>query len=238
MSEVDNGNEDIYWAAYHPDRNTYSVPQDIIAVIGGDGKGNAQIKTPGNGSFDYADLQTLFRRTVTPTVRTPTRTAPALASVTAARAAGAFSDAGKRAAILVPVIAGAALLTALAAWLILRHRRRSKLGGLEGYKEHNASIMPESLPSPDWDRHPPTGYSARAYSDYTGLPAPSLAELPLEQTPSGTPRPPREYVSWAAPREARDDGVLPGHYPPPLPDEYVELNSPEMKERPRDGQGW
>ena len=208
---------------------------------------------------DYSDLGTLFRRTITATTRAPTRTAPAMSAHSSGTAsAGAFSTPAKRATILVPAIVGGLLLAALAAWLLLRYRRSRQTArpSLEAYKERNPGTAPESLATapysspptaPGWgDSHPgppPIGYAARAYSDYSGssqTPRRSPAELPLGQTPMGTPLPHGDYGQWVPPPLplAMRGGVVPGHYPPPLPNEYVEGRSPEMKERPREGQGW
>ncbi|KAF8535116.1 hypothetical protein BDD12DRAFT_894032 [Trichophaea hybrida] len=274
MSKLDTGAESVYWAKYNSSRDKYSVPDDIIKAIGGDGKGSAQIKSPKNG-FDSQDLEVLFRRTISITSRTPTRTSPALPDTTSPNngASGPFSTPAKRARILAPAIIGGIALLALAFFLIRRYRTKKAAAGGDvvtpngatsdnppGYKPrdsvapatalagHPLSAYPTGnapplLPGQAWayqpvpPQHPPadpmqqypTGYSYSEYSEAQTTPArvQSPVELPQGPVPP-SPEPSDNDGPWLPQR------MPAGHYPPPLPDNFVPGRSPEMKERDRE----
>lgn len=57
---------------YSPSKTTYVVPEEILAVVGGNGNGSATNKTPANG-FDYTDVSLLITRKADIPTRTPTR---------------------------------------------------------------------------------------------------------------------------------------------------------------------
>ncbi|KAA8897511.1 hypothetical protein FN846DRAFT_231777 [Sphaerosporella brunnea] len=260
MSKVNKGTQSVYWDIFVPSRATYTVPDDITNVIGGDGNGNAATKSPKAG-FNANDLSVLFARTVTTKARTPTRAAPTPTSSAANNTGnntGAFSTPAKRARILAPALGGAALLAALAGFLLYRRKRtrtkeKDRLPGYESATAAAESVVTTHTPySPlppqhgMWSPPPPPppppppeeyGYLASAYSENS-----FASSLTARQMSPPPPPPLAELGGWVSPApgsmvaRGSTTGVVQGHYPPPLQEGMAEVRAsqPEMKELKRD----
>ncbi|KAG9237320.1 hypothetical protein BJ875DRAFT_438577 [Amylocarpus encephaloides] len=63
------------WATYNPNITTYSVPSDIVKVIGGSSVGGASLVKPAAG-FQNTELEVYFKQKAEIPLRTPTRLIP------------------------------------------------------------------------------------------------------------------------------------------------------------------
>ncbi|KAL1627910.1 hypothetical protein SLS54_002177 [Diplodia seriata] len=103
----------------------YSVPEDVYAVIGGDGSGNAKLTQP-DGGFNDTSVASIFATTVA----RADSTASATSTATGSASASSDSDNNKTntGAIVGGVVGGVAGLAAVAlvAWLVLRHKKKQK----------------------------------------------------------------------------------------------------------------
>lgn len=224
--------------------------------------GNAQVKAP-DPKFDAADLDVLFRRTVTVKPRKPTRTAPAshtssteVSTDAVSDDPGVFSTPGKRAAILVPVICGIAILAGLAFFLVRRYRRKNtaaaaqsqsdapppqyKQEAIDGHMDESSTYhhhqqpgwghLPQPTPNPAEHQYQdsfPTG----PYSDYSNSVPRPASPPPAELGATciqGTP-------SGQPGPPVDSPPVMVGHFPPPLREGLMEAQNPvlgpEMKDR-------
>lgn len=246
MSKVNKGTESVYWEVFDPERSVYTVPDDILDVIGGDAQGHAAVKSPKN-NFEFNDVEVLFRRTYAPAARTPTRTAPAaFATSTSASSAkstddsGAFATPAKQATILVPTIIGIALLAGLGFFLFRRRRQNAASRPAEeppGYKPYNSAAAESVVTS----SYTPTG----TFNGYQPPYPPPPPLMGYDTTGNGysdagaqlSPPPPQELPQhgWRSPEPMSIRSPVPGHYPPPLLEGLTEARSPgpgqEMKER-------
>lgn len=237
-----------YWDVFDPAHAEYVVPEDIVAVVGGDGTGGATVRSPKN-NFEYNDVGVLFGRTYQPSARTPTRTAPvALVTTTAAATgdSGVFSTHGKRATILVPVLLGTAALVGVVLFVLSRRRRRLRriLAVTEppGYKPYNPTAADSVITSSYTPTATPSGFHP-PYPPPQPTPTPVMM-LSYDNTGSGysevvgSPVPPQELPpnNWHTPEPMSIHSSVPGHYPPPLLEGLNEVRTPgpEMKERLRE----
>lgn len=241
-----DGPEKSYWDVFDPAHKDYLVPEDIVAVIGGDGAGGASVRSPKN-NFEFNDVSVLFDRTYQPSARMATRTAPAalVTSSAAADDSGVFSTHEKRATILVPVLVGTAVLAGLVFFGLSRYRRRlRRIRAAEppGYKPYNPAAADSVITS----SYTPT---ATLNSFQPPYPPPQPTPTPgmmvgYDTTGSGysevvgSPLPPQELPQhgWRSPEPMSIRSPVPGHYPPPLLEGLTEARSPgpEMKERLRE----
>ena len=113
------------WYDYLPNLTSYSVPSEIIAVVGGGPTGGATLKAPSEG-FKNPDMTVYFGGTATAGVRTPTRAIPTSSSTPPPGSSRSLSIG----AIVGIAIGGAAFLLILAfagIFFIRRHRRKNDL---------------------------------------------------------------------------------------------------------------
>jgi len=157
------------------------------------GKGSAQVKSP-QGGFDARDLEVLFRRTISITPRTPTRTAPALPDSSSANTqpSGPFSTPAKRAAVLAPSIIGGIVVLALVFYLIRRYRRNKTATNGEAVALTGGSSSdnpPGYKPRDSAAPEPTSGHPLSAYPTGNAPPPPQLWGYPPHQ------HPPAEYMN-------------------------------------------
>jgi len=165
------------WQLFMPNLTKYSVPDEIISVVGGSAGGGATKTAPANG-FDNVDLSVLMTRKASiAATRTPTRAIP---SATGAPDRGGPLSTG--AIVGIAVGGGVALLLAVAlvSFWVRRHRR----------KNYRPSPGPttQGFAGPDvtspWSPHPSQS------SHYT--PSSPYPQSPFGRHPSGTQQQPAE----------------------------------------------
>ncbi|KAJ2891489.1 hypothetical protein MKZ38_000322 [Zalerion maritima] len=104
------------WEVFNTTLNGYEVPDDIVAIVGGDAKGSATATAPAGG-FDAADLGVLMTRVASAATRTPTRDVNA----------GGDSTGLSTGAIVGIAIGCAAFIAGMVlGWFCLRRHRNQK----------------------------------------------------------------------------------------------------------------
>ena len=152
-----------FQSQFSPQRS-YSVPQAVYNVIGGDYRGLSSMKGPKYG-FNNTKLDAIFSKTV-PKAQAPTSFAavPAATGSTAANNANVSSSSsssstGLSTAAIAGIAAGAAVLftltiAATAAFLLLRHRRR-KAARLQELNSYFGKPELDSSSGPMFVKHKP-----------------------------------------------------------------------------------
>ncbi|KAK2051845.1 cell wall anchored protein [Colletotrichum caudatum] len=156
------------WGLYRPNKTAYAVPDEVLAVVGGNGGGGATRTAPANG-FDHADVGLLITIKADVAARTPTRdiVAPGTPTPNTKPSTGA---------VVGIAIGAAVLLAALATgcWLA-RHRRRQQTHG-------NGTLSSSSPPPP-----PPLGqshvYHTQSMSEPWSPPSSRLSPVPSPYSP-------------------------------------------------------
>ncbi|OJD35109.1 kelch repeat protein [Diplodia corticola] len=119
----------------------YSVPEDVYAVIGGDGSGNAKLTQP-DGGFNDTSVARIFATTV---ARASDSTASATSTATGSSSSSSSDDSAKHTAIVGGIVGGvvggvaglAAIVTI--AWLVLRHKRKNREGAMMAVPQHDGT---------------------------------------------------------------------------------------------------
>ncbi|KAK6209549.1 cell wall anchored protein [Colletotrichum tabaci] len=199
------------WELYKPNKTTYAVPPEVLAVVGGDGNGGATKTTPANG-FDYADVGLLITLKADVAVRTPTRAVEV--SITSAPSARIPTR-----AIIGIGIGAAVLVIALAVGFYFLFR---KCGEQRHHHHHH------QRPSPPGPSH---AYHAQSMSDAWSPPPTHLSPVPSPFAPpyghppsSSSPPPLSGYPQSPHPMSPH---TVPSHTGPP-----VELSSESSHSTP------
>lgn len=149
--------EKAIWARFQPDLSTYTLPTDIVTVVGGSPTGGATVTAPKTG-FDAPDMSTLMTRKPRLAERTATRnvtsfTATATSSPTSDPKSGLST--GAIAGIAVGAsVAGIAALAGLCFFCIRRRQKHYKQPRVAPVTSNPASPMtqhPETAPGSAWD---------------------------------------------------------------------------------------
>ncbi|KAI8224897.1 Kelch repeat-containing protein [Colletotrichum sp. SAR 10_99] len=202
-----NKNKSI-WELYSPNKTTYSVPDEVIAVIGGNGNGGATKTSPAAG-WNTADLGLMLADQAEITLRTPTRmvSAPSAPSTGSSLSTGAIVGIAVGAAALI-------ILLGLACFCLI-HRRRSQQyhnppNSSSGQPFHTQTmseawsppathVSPAASPySPPYHpspftpppHSPPPPQSAQTVPPYMGPPVELPSESPALTTALSPPPPP------------------------------------------------
>ncbi|RDW91632.1 hypothetical protein BP5796_02797 [Coleophoma crateriformis] len=110
------------WHDYQPNLTSYSVPSEIIAVVGGSSLGGATVTAPVSG-YDNRDLAVYFTQQASVASRTPTRAIPTPSATQSSSSSSKTLSSGAIAGIAV----GAAVVfiaVLIGAWVCIRRRRR------------------------------------------------------------------------------------------------------------------
>ncbi|KAK1586062.1 cell wall anchored protein [Colletotrichum navitas] len=170
------------WELYRPNKTAYVVPDEILAVVGGNGNGGATKTAPANG-FDHTDVGLLITIKADVGVRTPTR-------VVAASGTPAPSTKLSTGAIVGIAIGGTVLLTALAmgCCLVRKRRRQTHRNGTSSPGQshlYHAQSMSEPWSPPSSRLSPmPSPYSP-SFGHLARAPLPPLSPHP--QSPRASP---------------------------------------------------
>ncbi|KAL2881269.1 hypothetical protein SGCOL_003217 [Colletotrichum sp. CLE4] len=108
------------WELYKPNKTTYAVPDEVVAVVDGNGNGGATKTAPAAG-FDYTDVSLLITLTANVPSRMPTRD---VGSTSAPSPAGSLSTGA-----IVGIAVGAAVLVgalAMGCFFLVRKRRSDR----------------------------------------------------------------------------------------------------------------
>ncbi|KAK2012912.1 cell wall anchored protein [Colletotrichum eremochloae] len=193
------------WDLYKPNKTTYAVPDEVLAIVGGNGDGGATRTAPANG-FDYTDVGLLITIKADVAVRTPTRAVVA-SSTPAPRMklpTGAF----------VGIAIGAALLLAALAMgccLVRKRRRRHQAHGNGMSSSGQSHLYHAQSMSEPWS--PPSSQLSPMPSPYSppfGHPAHSQLP-PLSPPPQSPPLMSPAHVS---PPAELPTGSSAASYPP------------------------
>ncbi|WYZ40617.1 hypothetical protein EsH8_IV_000958 [Colletotrichum jinshuiense] len=180
-----NANKGV-WDLYKPNKTTYAVPDEVIAVVGGDGHGGATRTAPANG-FDHTDVSVLVTLKADVAARKPTR---------AVDGPSAASDAPRRrlstGAIVGIAVGAAVLFAALGLGCYILGRKR--------YRERYHSTA--SAPGPDRSYHVPSMSEARSpQTAHLSLsPAASPYSPPYGNSPFQPPSPQSPHPQSAHPQ--------------------------------------
>jgi len=190
------------WQTFNSNLTNYTVPSEIVDVIGGGPSGGATKTAPALGWGANNDLSVYFAETATYTVRTPTRAIPT--------ATGTPTESHKHNAAVIGGAVGGGLGALILAFVILfcwiRQRRRSHRefdghvkGHLNGYRPSEMQgqvAYPAELPVRDSAMTNPytTATSSMAY-EHKGLPpigssVPASTGSPVQSIPSHSPSSP------------------------------------------------
>ncbi|KAF9872743.1 hypothetical protein CkaCkLH20_09922 [Colletotrichum karsti] len=215
-----NKNKSI-WELYSPNKTSYSVPDDIIAVVGGNGNGGASKTAPANG-WNQNDLGLMMAQTADISVRTPTRMVSPAATSTGR--VGTFVTGA-----IVGIAIGAAaviVLFALACFCLVRRRRRinryhTPRAPRPGHPYHTQSMSEAWSPPPMTHMSPvaspyspPYGHSPFTPPPPPMSPPPQSAQTvpphmgPPVELPSESPGPPT--ISTVTPAPAPSGHVSSG----------------------------
>ncbi|KAL3305899.1 cell wall anchored protein [Colletotrichum asianum] len=202
-----NKNKSI-WELYSPNKTTYSVPDEVIAVIGGNGNGGATKTSPAAG-WNTADLGLMLADQAEITLRTPTR----MVSATSAPSGGSSLSTGA----IVGIAVGAAaliILLGLACFCLIRRRRNQQYHNppnsssgqpfhtqtmSEAWSPPATHVSPAASPySPPYHpspftpppHSPPPPQSAQTVPPYMGPPVELPSESPALTTALSPPPPP------------------------------------------------
>ncbi|GJC90888.1 Kelch repeat-containing protein ARB_01230 [Colletotrichum liriopes] len=146
------------WELYRPNKTTYAVPEEILAVVGGNGDGGATKTAPANG-FDYTDVGLLITLKADVAVRTATR-------AVIASSAPAPSMRFSTGAIIGTAVGVAVLIIALATGCFLVRSRRQQVC-------HNGTSPPG----------PGHHYHAQSMSEPWSPPPSHLSPMPSPYSP-------------------------------------------------------
>jgi len=105
--------DEAMWYGYLPNLTSYSVPSEIISIVGGGPAGGATLKAPSDG-FKSPDMTVYFRENATAGARTPTRTIPTSTSTPSLIPPARSSRSLSIGAIVGIAVGGAAFLLILA----------------------------------------------------------------------------------------------------------------------------
>ncbi|KAI8300466.1 Kelch repeat-containing protein [Colletotrichum sp. SAR11_59] len=202
-----NKNKSI-WELYSPNKTTYSVPDEVIAVIGGNGNGGATKTSPAAG-WNTADLGLMLADQAEITLRTPTR----MVSAISAPSGGSSLSTGA----IVGIAVGAAaliILLGLACFCLIRRRRNQQNHNppnsssgqpfhtqtmSEAWSPPATHVSPAASPySPPYHpspftpppHSPPPPQSAQTVPPYMGPPVELPSESPALTTALSPPPPP------------------------------------------------
>ncbi|PBP16800.1 cell wall anchored protein [Diplocarpon rosae] len=112
------------WNIYMPNITSYSVPPEVIAVVGGSALGGATATAPPTG-FNNGDLGIYFAQKATAASRTPTRSIPAASSSAPPDTSGNGISKGAIAGIAVGGTLVLAALLVAGFCCVRRHRRKN-----------------------------------------------------------------------------------------------------------------
>lgn len=147
-----NNPERAKWNLFNPNLTTYSVPSEIISVVGGSPDGGATATAP-EGGWDNRDLPVYFQQKANYAARTPTRVLPTTAQT------GGKSNNG---AIIGGAVAGVlAFLLLVGVTIFLWMRRRKRI------RSADRPDMTQPHPAP------PSELSVRSSSIEPSQPSPS-----------------------------------------------------------------
>jgi hypothetical protein len=191
------------WAAYTPTLTTYTVPDDILTAVGGQGTGGATVTAPTTG-FDSPHVSLQMSRNPTIAVRTPTRhIPPATDSPSSPLSTGAIAG--------IAVGSGVAgiALAALFFFLIYRWRQRRKRmqdGASTVISWDMNPAAPGMMPSPLFQQqaHPSELPDDR---DYHAGWRPQMSAVSIGGKSSNTPPTRRAYSIATPPVELSSPGV-------------------------------
>ncbi|KAK3400812.1 hypothetical protein B0T20DRAFT_494902 [Sordaria brevicollis] len=182
--------ESAIWARFQPDLTTYTLPTDIVTVVGGAATGGATFKAPKTG-FDAPDMSALMTRKPRLAERTPTRnvTFPTATTTTApSRDPKSGLSTGAIAGIAVGAsIAGIGLLAGLCLFCI---RRRQK-----HYKQPRVAAVTGSNPASPMTQHQHPGIGTAPGSSWDGpggatISSPTFSSAPTYNTAAASELPP------------------------------------------------
>ncbi|GKT48028.1 Kelch repeat-containing protein [Colletotrichum spaethianum] len=184
------------WDLYKPNKTTYAVPDEVLAVVGGNGNGGATKTTPANG-FDYTDVALLITLKADVAVRTPTRAVNGFSPP-------APSTSLSTGAIVGIAVGAAVLVIALAVGCFLVRKRRQRV--LQNRTSppgpshlYHAQSMSEPWSGPPSHLSPmPSPYSP-PYGHSASFPLPPTSPHPMSpQTVSPHMSPPVELPSQSS----------------------------------------
>jgi len=201
-----NNDEKVIWGRFQPNLSTYTLPTDIVTVVGGNPTGGATVTAPKTG-FDAPDMSALMTRTPQFAERTATRN---VTTQTATATSSPTSDpnSGLSTGAIVGIAVGASVagIALLAGFCFFCIRRRQK-----HYKQPRVAAPDHSNPTSPMTQHPSNaprspwdGPGGAAVSSPTFSVAPTVnAHAGATELPPSPTRPGHGYrgVSLAPPVE-------------------------------------
>ncbi|KAL0931906.1 cell wall anchored protein [Colletotrichum truncatum] len=165
-----------FWSNYYPKKVNYTVPDGLLAVVGGTSSGGATQTAP-KGDWMNAELKALMARNASNTARMPTRTASPVPVY--------IDDDGISVGAIAGVsVASAAVIALLAVgccFMVRRRRRRQRYYTAGGFRNSQQLFNTTSM-SKAWSAPTPHLSVSTPYS-------PAFGHSPFGPPPSHTPQP-------------------------------------------------
>lgn len=213
------------WASFNNTKQTYRVPSEVVAIVGGSGTGGATKTSPDNG-FDQPDLSAYFTRFAAATPRTATR---AISTATAQPKSGGASSVGP---IVGGVVGGLAALIIVCVLVFCFLKRRGH-GKTPTQEPVHHPAEPQWAPSPlQAQLQPAQGPQQLHTNEYV---KPNVVELQGSHVMNGLPTPLHEKdssavyvksVSPLSPSQSPPNMHAVGDFPPPQYSQAQHAHSP------------
>lgn len=173
--------EKAIWARFQPNLTTYTLPTDIVTVVGGNPTGGATVTAPPKTGFDAPDMSTLMTRKPRLAERTATRNVTTPTSSPTSDPSPNPHKKGLSTGAIAGIAVGAAVagIAALASLCFFCIRRRQK-----HYKQPRVGGAPVtgSNPASPMAQHPP---GSSGWADGPGgatISSPTFSQAPTYNT--------------------------------------------------------